>query len=246
MNNEEAKFILQGYRPNGADAGDATFCAAVEQAKLDPMLGEWFAKQQAFDAAVSAKLAQITAPAELRAAILAGGRVTAAGASQRRAWWNHPVWMGAAASVAVLLAAGLVLWPKQASAFDDFALADTRLSATHGHDSHGEASNALRLMLGQPTTKLGQRLPVNFATLRDTGCRHVSYRGRDVLEICFKRNGEWFHCYIGRAVDFPDIERGAAPVVVDKGNGAVASWADAEHAVVVVSKTGRKSLEALL
>lgn len=245
MNNEEAKFILQGYRPNGTDAGDATFCAAIEQAKSDPALGAWFAKQQAFDAAISAKLGQITPPAGLRAAILAGGRATAAGVPHR-AWWNHPVWMAAAASVAVLLAAGLVLWPKQASAFDDFALADTRLSATHGHESHGAASNALRLMLGQPTTKLGQRLPVNFATLRDTGCRHVSYRGRDVLEICFKRNGEWFHCYIGRAVDFVDMEQGTTPVIVDKGKGAVASWADAEHFVVVVSKTGRKSLEALL
>ena len=33
MNNVEAKFILQGYRPNGADAADATFAAALEQAR---------------------------------------------------------------------------------------------------------------------------------------------------------------------------------------------------------------------
>lgn len=75
MNNEEAKFILQGYRPNGADAGDATFCAAVEQAKRDPALGEWFARQQSFDTAVGAKLAQVAPPSGLRAAILAGGKV---------------------------------------------------------------------------------------------------------------------------------------------------------------------------
>ena len=118
MNNAEAKFILQGYRPNGADAGDAAFCAAVEQAQKDPALGEWFARQQAFDAAVSAKLAQVAAPADLRAAILAGGRVSASGAT-RRAWWNQPVWLAAAAGVAVLLATGLVLWPKQAAAFGE-------------------------------------------------------------------------------------------------------------------------------
>lgn len=245
MNNEEAKFILQGYRPNGADAGDATFCAAVEQAKHDPVLGDWFARQQAFDAAISAKLYQITPPADLRAAILAGGRASAAGGA-RRAWWNHPIWMGAAASVAVLLAVGLALWPKQASAFDDFAIADSRLSATHGHESHGAASSALQRMLGQPTMRLGQKLPVSFAVLHETGCRHVSYRGRDVLEVCFNRNGEWFHCYIGRAADFPDMAQKLVPVIVAKGSGAVASWADGEHVILVVSKAGRQSLEALL
>jgi hypothetical protein len=245
MNNEEAKFILQGYRPNGADAGDATFCAALEQAKNDPALGEWFARQQAFDAAMGAKLGQVTPPAGLRAAILAGGRASATGAP-RRAWWSHPVWMGVAASVAVLLAAGLALWPKQASAFDDFAYADSRLSATHGHESHGAASSALQRMLAEPNTRLGQKLAVSFATLHETGCRHVSYRGLDVLEVCFNRNGEWFHCYIGRAADFPDMAQGAAPVIVDKVGGAVASWADGEHVIVVVSKVGRRSLEALL
>lgn len=245
MNNEEAKFILQGYRPGGADAGDATFAAAIEQAKNDPILGGWFARQQAFDAIISAKLAQVTPPAGLRAAILAGGRASVV-TEAHRAWWHHPVWMGTAASVALLLAVGLALWPKQASAFDDFAYADARLSATHGHESHGAESNALRLLLGEPTTRLGQKLPVNFATLHDTGCRHVSYRGLNVLEICFNRDGEWFHCYIGRGVDFPDMAAGTTPVIVDKGGGAVAYWTDGEHVIVVVSKVGRQSLEALL
>ncbi len=32
MNNEQAKFILQAYRPGGRDAGDATFGEALQQA----------------------------------------------------------------------------------------------------------------------------------------------------------------------------------------------------------------------
>ncbi len=245
MNNAEAKFILQGYRPNGADAGDATFGAALEQAKNDPTLGEWFARQQAFDAAISVKLAQAVPPADLRAAILAGGRVTAAGVS-RRFWWNQPAWMGLAASVAVILAAGVALWPKQAAAFDDFALADSRLSATHGHGGNGDATQALQLMLSQPTTRLGQKLPLNFSTLHDTGCRNINYRDRAVLEVCFNRNGQWFHCYIAKATDFPGLAPGTTPAIVEKGTAAIASWTDADHVIVVVSKTGRKNLEALL
>jgi hypothetical protein len=245
MNNEEAKFILQGYRPNGADANDATFCAAVEQAKNDPLLGEWFAKQQAFDAAISSKLGQIVPPADLRAAILAGGRVTA-GAAERRSWWNRPAWLAFAAGVAVVFATGLALWPKRAAAFDEFALADSRFGATHGHGARSEATDSLQATLSQPTTKLGQKLPVNFATLLGTGCRHVSYRGREVLEVCFNRNGEWFHCYIGRRSDFPRVAQGQNPVILEKNGGAIAMWTDAEHVIVVVSKVGRKSLEALL
>jgi len=243
MNNAEAKFILQGYRPNGADAGDATFCAAVEQAQNDPALGEWFAKQQSFDAVISAKLAGVTAPADLRAAILAGGRVTTAGIP-RVSWWNRPAWMAVAASVAVFFAAGLALWPRQASAFSDFALADAKLSALHG--GHGHENNELQAVLNDPATKLGQKLPISFANLHETGCRTIGFQGRDVLELCFKRNGVWFHAYIARAADFPRLVMNAAPTLEDRGSTSFASWTDAEHLIVVVSKTGRKNLEALL
>ncbi len=243
MNNAEAKFILQGYRPNGADADDATFRAAVEQARNNPALGEWFAKQQAFDAAVSAKFAQVAAPADLRAAILAGGRVSAASTPHRN-WWNQPVWMAAAAGVSVLLATGLVLWPKQAVAFSDFALADAKLSAIHG--GHGHENNELQSVLNDPATKLGQKLPISFANLHETGCRTITFKGRDVLELCFKRNGVWFHAYFARVSDFPRVAMNTTPVFEDRGSTAMASWADAEHLIVVVSKTGRKNLEALL
>jgi hypothetical protein len=243
MNNAEAKFILQGYRPNGADAGDATFCAALEQARNDPVLGQWFARQQDFDAAVSAKLAQVPVPADLRAAILAGGSVTTAGAPQR-AWWNRPAWMAVAAGVTVLLAAGVALWPKQAATFSDFALADAKLSAIHG--GHGHENNELQAVLNDPATKLGQKLPISFANLHETGCRTINFKGRDVLELCFKRNGVWFHAYIARAADFPRMVLGSSPTLEDRGSTAIAAWTDDAHVIVVVSKTGRKNLEALL
>ena len=243
MNNAEAKFILQGYRSNGADAADQTFCAAVEQAAKDPALGEWFARQQAFDRAVSAKLAQITPPADLRAAILAGGRVTAASAP-RRAWWSHPAWLAAAASVAILFAVTLALWPRSAVAFENFAVADARNSAAHG--GHGPEADELQAMLTNPATSLAGKLTIDYATLRDKGCRVVQFQGRDVLEVCFNRNGAWFHCYIARAADFPRLPVSAVPALVELGGAALASWNDGEHLLVVVSKTGLKDLEGLL
>jgi len=243
MNNAEAKFILQGYRPNGTDAGDETFCAAVEQAGKDPALGEWFARQQAFDRAVSAKLEQVMPPADLRAAILAGGRVTAAGAP-RRTWWTHPAWLAAAASLAILLAVSVALWPRSAVAFENFAVADARNSATHG--GHGHETGELQATLNNPATPLTGKLPIDYGMLHDKGCRMVQFQGRDVLEICFNRNGVWFHCYIARSADFPRLAISAVPALVELGGAALASWTDGENIIVVVSKTGRKDLQALL
>lgn len=245
MNNVEAKFILQGYRPDGADAGDPTFSAALEQSRADPVLHEWFVREQAFDRAISAKLGQIQPPAGLREAILAGGRVTTPGPA-RRAWWQQPAFM-AAASVAVLFALGLALWPRTAIASPDlaeFALADSMHGELHG--GHGDDTAALQAMLSAPANRLSRGVPVDFETLRKAGCRTVSVADRPVLEICFKRNGAWFHCYIARRADFPALAAVLNPVLVDRNGASIASWADASHVFVVVSKTGRAPLERLL
>lgn len=244
MNNEEAKFILQGYRPNGADAGDATFRAALEQANTDPVLGAWFAQQQAFDAAVGAKLAEVQPPAGLRAAILTGSRLSE-DAVISRPWWKHPAWLAAAAGLVILLAVGVgTLSIGKESALIALAIDDAKLSATHG--GHGEETAELQSFFASSDTRLGQRLPHDFDRLRASGCRSVRFAGREVLEVCFKRNGVWFHCYVARAADFPHLTMPPKPQLEDHGSIAVASWADAGHLVVVVSKTGRKNLEALL
>ncbi len=247
MNNVEAKFILQGYRPNGADAADAMFASALEQARQDPALHDWFAREQAFDAAISARLGRIQAPAGLREAILAGGRVTAADAPRHR-WWQHPVLMAAAAGVAVIFALTMALWPKQAAAdapLLNFALTDALHSENHdGH--HGAEAGALQAVLADPVTRLGGNLPVDFAGLRRTGCRTVGFEGHEVLEICFKRNGVWFHCYIVQRGDFPTLAAAATPTLVDRNGMSLASWADATHLFVVVSKRGHAELEKLL
>ena len=245
MNNVEAKFILQAYRPNGADTGDATFVAALDQARLDPGLGQWFAQAQAFDNAICAKLSQLQAPAGLRETILAGGRVTSPDTT-RQSWWRQPAF-AAAASVAVLIAVSMAFWPKQAvanSVLGDFALADAMRSETHG--GHGEETGALEAALNQPATRLGSNLPVNFSALRKAGCRTVSFSGHEVLEVCFKRDGAWFHCYIAQRADFPALAAAVSPVLVDRNGTSLAAWGDTSLLYVVVSKTGRASLEKLL
>ena len=246
MNTQQAKFILQGYRPNGADAGDATFGDALEQARHDQGLRDWFAREQAFDAAVSGKFCEVQPPAGLREAILAGGRLTAP-ASSGPAWWRQPAWMAMAASLALIGAVALALWPARTAAsgaLDEFAVTDANHSETHG--GHGEETGALQALLNQPTTRLGGALPMDFAALRKAGCRTVNFREHELLEICFQRNGAWFHCYIARRVDFPGLAAAGTPSLVDHSGSSIASWGDASNLYVVVSKTGRANLEKLL
>jgi hypothetical protein len=246
MNNEEAKFILQGYRPNGRDTTDATFCAALDQARLDAGLGQWFAGARAFDAAISAKFAEVQPPAGLREAILAGGRLTAPPAAVPR-WWQSRAWLAAAAGVAVLLALSVGFWPKTAAAreaLQDFAVADAKHSGTHGGE--GADTDALQAMLSNPQVRLGRELPLDFAALRKAGCRTVTFKDRELLEVCFSRDGVWFHCYIAQRADFTALAASAAPVLSERGGASLAAWGDAAHYFVVVSKAGRAPLEKLL
>ena len=254
MTNEEAKFILSGYRSSGRDAGDAMFAEALKQAQSDPALGAWFAREQAHTTVVSAKLSAIAPPAGLREAILAGGRVSGA----TRAWWRQPVWLAAAAAVAVVIG-GASFWrkttkeasagvPSVAAAVTDplakFAFADALEGMQHG--GHGAALASLQVAMKDPAMRLTQALPVNFEELERTGCRTVWLDQRPVLEVCFERNGTWFHCYIGRSEDFPEMPARQAPVFAESGEVTTASWSNGVYRVVVASLAGREVLGQLL
>ena len=247
MNSQQAKFILKGYRPNGADAGDATFGEALEHARHDPALREWFAREQAFDAKVSAKLCEVQAPAGLREAILAGVRVSAAEVP-RRNWWQQPRWLALAASIAVIFSVTLALWPKSSSGISsvtELALLDAKHTWNH-HGIHGGQAGALQAALSQPSTHLGERMPVDFAALRKTGCRTLTFSGAEVMEVCFERNGVWFHCYIAQRADFPTLVAAVTPAFLQQGDLSGMAWADAANFYVVVSDAGRAALEKLI
>jgi anti-sigma factor RsiW len=244
MSNDEAKFVLGAYRPGGRDAGDATFQSALAQAKSDPALGAWFARAQAHDAAMAARLNEIMPPAGLREAILAGARASRAPVTARR---FPTMWLALAASVAVLLAATVALWPTRAAAgtaqLTAFAVNDT----AHGtHGSHGHEAGALQVMLSQPSSRLGAGVPVDFAALRATGCRTLNFAGHDVLEVCFQRDGAWFHCYIVKAADYPAMAKDTASDFEQAGGFGSASWTDGVHRFVVVSSAGVEAVKRLL
>lgn len=247
MNNQEAKFVLHAYRPNGADSGDATFCAAIAQAGRDPALNRWFEAQQAFDRILAAKLGGVQPPAGLRESILTGAKFSQSGGAVQ-SWWRQPAWMAAAASVALLLtAASLALWPKPALASESlatFAIGDT-LHGNH-EGAHGTEAAAFEAMLGQADRRLGAGLSVSFEKMRASGCRTVSFEKRELLEVCFQRDGKWFHYYVGRCEDFPALAAKLAPTFMDQAGASAAAWSDGKHIYVVASRAGRAAIQHLI
>ena len=70
MDKEQARFILRSFRPDGEDAHDPEFAAALQLATQDRELGEWFARERATDAGFSKALGSLEIPETLRNEIL--------------------------------------------------------------------------------------------------------------------------------------------------------------------------------
>ena len=67
MTENEAKFILSGYRPNGADADDPHFRDALDLTRENPSFDGWFQKDQELTVALTEKFKEIDVPEDLRA-----------------------------------------------------------------------------------------------------------------------------------------------------------------------------------
>lgn len=240
MNNQEAQFILRAYRPQGQDARDPHFAAALEQARLDPALGQWFAREQAFDSAIAQRLGTVEPPAHLRASILAGAR-----ASRSSRWWRLGIPLAVAASLTVLLTLALFLRPGRTPILtaDRFAgLAAHDVAYTHATLTHPAPGRAAE-WLSTSTAPLLAGLPFSLDGLRADGCRTARLGGIEVFEICFDRGGG-YHLFIARrsSVGSPpaDVE------FAEEAGIATARWSDAHHVYVLASRAGTAALRGIL
>jgi hypothetical protein len=244
MNNQEAKFILSAYRSNGVDAKDELFAEALRQAEQDPGLKAWLTKEQALDSILVAKLKEITPPATLREAILAGAKVS----RTHRTFWNRPQWISISAAAALLVVSAVTFWPKDAVGDDSqlasFALADIA-SANHG--GHDGDVQAIQAVLGDPQLRLSSSRAVNFEMMR-RGCRSVRVDGREVFEICFNRTGTWFHLYAVRDRDGDKPVDNQDIAFQQSASFACATWSDpvARVRYALVGSSGVEELKRLL
>jgi hypothetical protein len=240
MNTTEAKFILQARRPDGSDDAEPQFAEALEQARRDPALTAWLAREQAFDAVVAEKLRATQPPAGLREAILAGAEV-----SRPLPFWRRTQTLAMAASVAVAIGLLAVAWPamRPSHTLDQLALGVmTEVDSDTHHEAMPQPRGALAALLGDTDTRLVAGLPFDFAQLKADGCRSLSVGGREVLEVCFDRGGSGFHIYVAKHGDFKGE---GAPMFRERGTLASVAWTDATHAYVLVSGDGAAALRTI-
>ncbi len=250
MNNDEAKFILGAYSPYHDAAKDPAMAEALDQAKRDPALGAWFARQHSYDTAMSAKLREVAPPAGLRAAILAGGQFSTGAESDRkrkvRAWWRQPAWLAMAACLA--LVAGLTTWrfmPVPGQSMEEFAV--NFVQKGFRLQKHSGDVAALKTWLGEQHGPLPETLPAKFAELQALGCRTLDYRGHEVSLVCFERGGKEFHVFVARREDATGMARdGQPPQFYSSAKLASATWMDAKNRYVLVSDAGLEAIKSLL
>jgi hypothetical protein len=198
ITNEKAKFLLCAYRPNGADAQDEIFRDALNHAARDPELAAWFKEQREFDSVIAGKLEEITPPAGLKSAILAGLETQPVAKRHR----YRPLL--AIAALAVL--SGMVLYPmylrdwnNQArfSGYQQAALAIVTSHMGPGLDMKTPDFCLTQDFIEENRGPCAPELPVRFRDLNTAGCKIFQWNGHPVSLTCFRLpSGELLHLFV--------------------------------------------------
>jgi uncharacterized membrane protein YbaN (DUF454 family) len=190
MNNQEAKLILQAYRPGGQDASDPMFAEALEQARRDPELQKWFAEECAYDARIQSKLKEaIPIPPDLKASLLAQRKIV-----RPAAWWRQPMWQTTAVAAALVLLASLtVFWLRpsgqpQFAAFRQAMVRNSLREANHVSFMAQDMTQA-RDWLKTQNVSGDFDLPAALRGGMLHGCKVIDWHRQKVTMLCFMSSG---------------------------------------------------------
>ena len=232
MDREEARLILQAYRP-GAEQDDAQMAAALRAAEADPELGRWFAEEQEFDRAIAAHLAEVPAPFGLKTRILAQGRAPAA--------FRFSRWIiGLAGVAALLFLLGQVadVWRNRGGEPGDLlpAYSSEMVSFIKIPPSLELMSPNLGVIMDwlHQEKAIPPNVPARLALLDPVGCRVLSFRRHDVTLVCFDReSGKLAHLFVVDRAALPGLKPGAAVVFQREGEWTTATWTEKDHVYMI-------------
>jgi hypothetical protein len=210
VTNESAKFVLNAYRPNGADAQDPVFRVALEQAARDPELAAWFKEQRSFDSLIAGKLAEVQPPATLYSAILAG--------IENRAPIRRFTIRPLLALAAVLVLSGSILLPlymesgSRSKLIEQYQRANlTMLSSTPAPKLDLVTADFSRTQeyLAEMKAPCIPFLPGSLLDLPTAGCKTLYWKGQEFSLTCFRLpSGELLHVFVIDEKSFRSINVG--------------------------------------
>lgn len=242
MNADEAKFVLAASWSDHPAGDDPLLNEARALLTKDPALQAWFEREQSLDAAISARLAAVTPPPGLREEILLGAR-----ASRRPTWWTRlGAWGGAVAALFVVATFALrspPVIPASTATLASFALEDVR----HGRHQHGRPGTALRTLedqLGSQQARLVGNLKLDPTAMENAACRSYALKDGIVYEVCFLRDGVYYHAYAMSLGDSEGLPR--KPLIQEENGYVAASWVEDDVLLAVATRGSMADLEAVL
>ena len=246
MNNQEAQFILNAYRPNGQDAADPQLAEALAQARHDPVLHRWFDDCLAFDNAITEKLCSVEVSAGLRESILAGGKVS------RPSGWKRPLHKLAIAAAILLFAiAGFVMreiskprlagWQTEAL---DVVSSLVKGKSRFDFQSHNSAELVAWLADNRAIT--ATKIPPRLLGLQSLGCKTFSWNGTDVSVLCFVSDGREVHLVMTKASAAANRALKSEPQMVQRGDWATATWRSGEMVYMLALQGSHDQLRSYI
>jgi hypothetical protein len=246
MKNEEAKFILAAYRPDGQDAGDPRFAEALMQAQIDPQLKEWLNASLEWDAKVGKALRASPVPPNLKASILAGQKVIAMPQARTRVSW-----MAVAAALVLLgLAGGMLTYHH----FEKPSFAELQhelpefMAGIKGLQLMTDDLDEVRAYLDAQDAHGDLEVPEGLQGLPSMGCRVFDWHDRKVALVCFRtseRQGRVAHLLVMDVKDFRDAPD-TQLAIAEQDAWSTAGWRQGNHVYLLATAPGGPAARSLV
>lgn len=249
MTREEARYLLAGRRPGGADDADPRMAEALREAARDPELEAWSRREHALDQSMTAALRGVRTPDGLRERILAGQRTVA---FPRRGWGWTATWFAAAA--AVVIGAFIVAGVGQVRASRS---APVRVAAELGRFIDHEWDHAFDLperdfgkvrdWLAARQDSVVLKVPERLSCSPTYGCKVFTWRGAQATLVCFlpQETGEVVHVVSLPGTALPEVTS-ELPRFAATGSWNSATWRTGDRVYVALTTADRAALARAL
>lgn len=244
MDRNQAIQLLASFRPGHDDPASHPWTEAFGVLDRDPVLANWFRRQQTLDEAIGFELRNVSPPVGLKQAILDNRP------SRRVPFWRRPVLSLslAAAAVASIVAAGILLQTSRASTFASYHAAMIEYVA-HDYEIgvHAGTIADLKQSLAQLGWPSDFTVPSSFHQLHvEGGCARWWNRHRVTL-VCMETDDHkdvWLYVVPRSALN--DANAGATPTIVEPGQLPSAYWVAGDYLYLMVVEGDMSMLKQAL
>jgi hypothetical protein len=237
--------MLSVHRGSDTEAIDPRFGEARRKAESDSALSQWWTAEQEQDRTITAKLASVALPPDLKARLLLPPR--SFDAPQRR--WSRPVILAAACLIALAVLFGSWRGPFQPAVsladYRDEMVGFIKVDPTLEMKSPNISQVTDWLQKNNAPSQL--ELPKKLQGLEPIGCRTLRFRGHDVGLICFKRKeGGLIHLFVVNRGALPGLQKFEDAQVAPERDWMTAVWEKGDMIYLMAAQGDQPAIESYL